>query len=104
MATIIAVYAFYFWVGVNGTVQFSILVLLFPLLVLLARRLRDMGRPPALVFAPLLLLLAAFAVQYDYVSLGGIDTAVVWLALLVTAVLIGWGAATNGKTAAPASS
>ncbi|MGA0934371.1 MAG: hypothetical protein ACO3R5_04460 [Pseudohongiellaceae bacterium] len=104
MATIIAVYAFYFWVGVNGTVQFSILVLLFPLLVLLARRLRDMGRPPALGFAPLLLLLAAFAVQYDYVSLGGIDTAVVWLALLVTAVLIGWGAATNGKTAAPASS
>lgn len=102
MATIIAVYAFYFWVGVNGTVQFSILVLLFPLGVLMARRLRDMARPATLVFAALVPLVLAFFVHFEYFSLGAaLNTAITWLALILSMAMIGWGAASESGMPAP---
>ena len=102
LVTIIAVYAFYYWVGVFGTVQFSILFLLFPALVLLARRLRDMGKSPALVFVALIPLLVAFGVTFNYFSLGGLDIIISWISLAVTAALMAWGCAGQNNSAATA--
>lgn len=92
LVMILAVFAFYNYIGLVGTSQFSVLILLYPMFTLLAQRLRDMGHNPWLLMAPLALMLLTFGVYFDYFSLGGgIDNAVTWIALLVTSGFLIWG-------------
>jgi uncharacterized membrane protein YhaH (DUF805 family) len=84
------------------TADFCILVLVYPLFTVLIRRFRDMGQHPWLLSAPLLLVLLYFDVKLGYLDLGETGTpTTMWLALVVTAVFIAWGAAGNGRRSAP---
>lgn len=92
MITVLAVTAFYAFVVTGRTAQFCNLVLLYPTFVLLARRLQDMGYSAWLVLAPLVLMLATYAIQLGYISLGAaIDGALPWAAYAVTAAFLLWG-------------
>lgn len=62
--------AFYAWFVRNRTGTFCQLVLLYPALVLLARRLRDMRQPLWLLAVPGVLMVAAFAIWLQYLHLG----------------------------------
>lgn len=76
--------------GRTGT--FCLLVLLYPGLMLHARRLRDMGRSAWLLVVPAVLLLAAFAIWLKYASFGGsLDGSVPLVALVVAAAFALWG-------------
>ena len=98
MATVIAVMAFYAFVVSGRTAQFCMVVLLYPAFVLLARRLRDMGYTAWLVLAPLVLVLAAYAIQLGYFSMGdAIDAALPWAALVFSTALILWACLSRAK-------
>ena len=79
--------------------MWCLLVLLYPGIVLHARRLHDMGRAAWLLVAPGVLMLAAFAIWLHYISLGAqLDAALPMVALVVTAGFAAWGCV--GKTRA----
>ena len=99
LLTILAVFAFYNYIGLVGTSQFSVLILLYPMFTLLAQRLRDMGHNPWLLIVSLVLMLLTFGVYFDYFSLGAdLDGAVTWIALIVTTAFLLWGCLGPGKT------
>ena len=103
MITVLAIMAFYGYFVPGRSGDFSMLVLVYPLFILLIRRFRDMGHSPWWTFAPLLLVLFAFDVQLEYFSLGEIgDGLINWLATIGTAAVVLWGSVDSGPEAATA--
>jgi uncharacterized membrane protein YhaH (DUF805 family) len=92
LLVLVAVVLFFAFVVKGRTATFCMLVLMYPGLILHARRLHDMGRSAWLLAAPALLLLAAFVVWFKYASFGtSADTALPMAALLVAATFALWG-------------
>lgn len=93
LLVLVAVVLFYALLVTGRTATFCVLVLMYPGLVLHARRLHDMGRSAWLLILPGLLLLAAFAIWLGYASFGArLDAALPLVALLVAAAFALWGA------------
>lgn len=99
MVTVLVTIAFYAYFVGGGSGIFSMLVLLYPLFTLLIRRFRDMGQHPWLLFVPVILMLIYFDIWLGYFSTEGLDGAVTWLALIVTAVFVVWGSVGSSKYA-----
>jgi uncharacterized membrane protein YhaH (DUF805 family) len=92
LITLLAVVAFYALLVGGRTGQWSLSVLLFPAIILHARRLHDMGHTAWLLLAPAVLMVATFAIWLGIVSLGAqLDTAVPLTALAVSAGFALWG-------------
>lgn len=101
LITLLAVVAFYQFLVTGRTAQFCLLVLVFPGVILHARRLHDMGRAAWLLFVPAVLMVAAFAIWLKYVSLGAqLDTAVPLAALVVSVGFALWGCMARGQAEA----
>jgi uncharacterized membrane protein YhaH (DUF805 family) len=84
--------AFYAFLVTGRTAQFCLLVLLYPGIVLHARRLHDMGRSAWPLFIPGALMVVAFAIWLHYVSLGvRFDAVLPMIALVVVAGFAAWG-------------
>jgi uncharacterized membrane protein YhaH (DUF805 family) len=85
---------------VTGRVgQWSLLMLLFPAIVLHARRLHDMGRTAWLLLIPVALI--AGSIWLRMVSNGSqIEVAVTMTALVVAAAVMLWGLIGKGEAAA----
>jgi uncharacterized membrane protein YhaH (DUF805 family) len=99
MITVIAAIAFFALLVPSLLAIWVIFTLLYPAFVLLTRRVRDMGMPGWLVLAPLVLMLATFADQLGYVSLGDSPAAVLkWFAYAVFAVFILWSGVSPSKS------
>jgi uncharacterized membrane protein YhaH (DUF805 family) len=93
LIVLIAVILFYAFLVKGRTATFCMLVLVYPGLMLHARRLHDMGRSAWLLAVPTLPLLLAFAIWLKYASFGErIDTTLPMIALLVAAAFALWGA------------
>lgn len=98
LVTVLAALAFYSYFIPGRTSDFCQFVLMYPLFILMIRRVRDMGYNPWIVSAPLLLVLLAFDVQLDYFTLEETGDGIIgWLALVGTAIFIGWGLAGNSS-------
>lgn len=92
LVTLALVIAFFAYLVLGRTGQFCMLVLMYPLYVLLARRMQDMGQSAWLLLVPLAVTLVAFASKLHYVSLGGtLDGTINWIALAVAAAFALWG-------------
>ena len=92
LITLLAVVAFYAYLVGGRTGQWSLAVLLFPAIILHARRLHDMGHTAWLLLAPAVLMIAAFAIWLHLFSLGAqLDAAVPLIALAVSAAFALWG-------------
>jgi uncharacterized membrane protein YphA (DoxX/SURF4 family) len=101
LATVLAGIVF-FWYFVPGrTGEFCMLMLLYPLFVVLAQRLEDMGMSATLLFAPAAMMLLTFAIRLDYANLDPLlTTGVPTLALLVTAAFAVWGGVAKSQAGA----
>jgi uncharacterized membrane protein YhaH (DUF805 family) len=100
LLVLLAVVLFFAFLVKGRTSMFCLLVLMYPGLVLHARRLRDMGRSAWLLALPAVLLLCAFAIWLKYASFGGqIDNSLPMIAQLVAAAFSLWGAV--GKSRVP---
>lgn len=98
LLTLLAVVVFYVFMVKGRTAQWCLLVLLFPAIVLHARRLHDMGKSAWLLLAPAALMVAAFAKWLDIASLGArFDTVVPLAALAVSAGFAVWGCIGKGQ-------
>lgn len=103
LITLLAVVAFYLFLVKGRTSQWCMLVLLFPAIILHARRLHDMGRNAWLLLAPAALMFVAFAIWLGYAKLGAqLDTALPLIALAVAAVFALWGCMGRGQQAGTA--
>ncbi len=92
LLTLAAVTVFYYIEVKGRSGQWSMMVLLFPGIILHARRLRDMGYSAWLLLVPGLLMIAAFAIWLQIVDLGAQwDSAVPPIALAVCAAFALWG-------------
>lgn len=101
LITLVLVIVFYAYLVTGRTAEWCLLVLLFPGLVLHARRLHDMGHSAWLLSVPAVLMVAAFAVWLHIVSLGGrLDPAVPVVALVVSAGFALWGCIGKGQAEA----
>jgi uncharacterized membrane protein YhaH (DUF805 family) len=101
LLTLAAVVAFYAYLVTGLTAHWCLLMLLFPAVVLHARRLHDMGRTAWLLMAPTALALAAFAVWLHLATFGAqLDAALTWAALIVGAAFALWGCLGNGQSEA----
>ena len=99
LIVVVVATAFFGYFVTGRTAHFCMLVLMYPTFVLLARRLRDMGRASWLLLPPLVLTLAAFATTLDYLSLGSVDSLLPWLALAATGGMALWGCLPGKPTA-----
>ena len=96
-----AVLAFYAFFVTGRTAHFCMLVLLYPAIVLHARRLHDMGQTAWLLAAPAVLAVGAFAIKLKYLSLGAqFDAGAPYGALAVWAVFSLWGCLGKGQAEA----
>ena len=94
LVTVLASIAFFAYVVPGRTSQFCMWVLMYPLFVLLARRLHDMSKPAWLLLVPLALTFIAFANKLGYLPLGDALKGIVgWVAVVATGVFVLWGAA-----------
>jgi uncharacterized membrane protein YhaH (DUF805 family) len=92
---------FYAHTGPNAYAPWNLLVLLFPAVVLHARRLHDMGHSGWLLLAPALLTVAAMAIWARLINLDAqLDFAVPLAAVIVFAGFAVWGCLANGQTEA----
>jgi uncharacterized membrane protein YhaH (DUF805 family) len=92
LITLLVVVAFYALLVTGRTAHWSLAVLLFPAVILLARRLHDMGHTAWMLVAPATLMVVAFAIWLDIVSLGAsFDGIVPLIALAVSAGFALWG-------------
>jgi uncharacterized membrane protein YhaH (DUF805 family) len=99
LITLVAVVVFYMYLVGGRTAQWSLLVLLFPAFVLHARRLHDMGRSAWLLLVPTALMVAAFAIWLQIISLGTqLNAAVPPIALAASAGFALWGCIGSGTT------
>lgn len=98
LLVLVALVLFFAFVVKGRTATFCMLVLMYPGLVLHARRLHDMKRSAWLLVVPALLLLAAFTIWLKYASFGGSADSVLPLAALVVAAAFAlWGAVSPGR-------
>jgi hypothetical protein len=101
VALLVTIVFFDYLVG-GRTADFCMLVLMYPLFTLLIRRFRDMGQHVWLLSAPLLLVLLHFDVRLGYLNLGETGSAItLWVALVITAAFIAWGAVGNSRRSPP---
>ena len=101
LITLLAVVVFYAFLVTGRTAQWCLLVLMFPALILHARRLHDMGHSAWLLLIPGLLMVAAFAIWLHIVSLGAqFEAAVPLTALAVSAGFALWGCIGSGQAEA----
>ncbi len=101
LITLLAVVAFYALLVKGRTAQWSMLVLLFPAVILHVRRMHDMGRTAWLLLAPALLMVAAFAIWLRVASFGAqLDAFVPLIALAVSAGFAIWGCIAKGQSEA----
>ena len=99
LITLVAAVAFYAYFVKGRTGQWSMLVLVFPFLVLHARRLHDMGHTAWLLLAPGLLVITTFAIWLRFVDLGAqLNAAVPMAALAVSIGFALWGCMAKGQT------
>jgi uncharacterized membrane protein YhaH (DUF805 family) len=99
LITLLAVFAFYYFLVPGRNSQWVQLVLLYPGVVLLARRLHDMGQTAWLLVVPAALILVnAWLYLFNPgVSSKGIVTAA---AVVVSAAFIVWGLVGKGQAEA----
>lgn len=90
LVILLAAAAFYYFLVFGRTGQFALLMLLYPALVLHARRLHAMGKSAWLVLIPGALLAIA-AWLHLYPLAGAPMSAVTWAAVAVSALFILWG-------------
>jgi uncharacterized membrane protein YhaH (DUF805 family) len=101
LITLLAVLAFYAFRVTGLTAHWCMLMLVFPTVVVHARRLHDMGRSAWPLLVPTVLTLAAFAVWLHLLSFGPrLDSALPPAALAVSAAFALWGCLGRGQTAA----
>ena len=101
LITLVAVAAFYAFLVKGATAHWAMLVLVFPGVILHARRLHDMGRSAWPVLVPAVLMVVAFANWLHLISLGSpLATAVAVAALAVCAAFALWGCIGNGQAEA----
>jgi len=98
LLVILAAIAFFAYLVTGRTAHFCMLVLMYPLFVLLARRIRDMGYSTAMLLPAMLIVLAGFGVVLGYFSLGSIDAILPWAGLVVTGAMAGWGCYGNSQS------
>ena len=90
LITLGAAFAFYYFLVAGRTSEWCQLTLLFPAVVLHARRLRDMGQTAWLVVVPAALLIATS--WFHLFNPGGQgENIVAWAALIVSAAFVLWG-------------
>lgn len=88
---LLAAVAFYYFLVPGRTGQFALLMLLYPALVLLARRLHGMGKPGWLALLPGVLLAAtAWLHLYDAGASANVVSFVTGAAIGLSAVFIAW--------------
>jgi uncharacterized membrane protein YhaH (DUF805 family) len=97
LVVLLAVYAFYHFLVPGRNSQWVQLTLVFPAIVLLARRVRDMGVTGWLVIVPAALVLAT-AYLYLYLPEADYKGTVALAAIVVSAAFMVWGLL--GKTRA----
>lgn len=90
LITVLAAFAFYYFLVPGRNSQWVQLVLLFPAVVLHARRLHDMGRAAWPVLVPAALIVAT-AWLYLFVPAAEVKGIVAVAALIVSAGFIVWG-------------
>ncbi|MEJ0038114.1 MAG: DUF805 domain-containing protein [Gammaproteobacteria bacterium] len=101
LITLLAVVAFYRFLVGGRTGEWCLVVLLFPAIILHARRLHDMGHSAWLLLAPAILMVVAFAIWLRIVSLGApLDAAVPLIAQAVSAGFAIWGCIGKGQAEA----
>jgi uncharacterized membrane protein YhaH (DUF805 family)/uncharacterized membrane protein YphA (DoxX/SURF4 family) len=101
LVTLLVVAAFYTFVVKGLTAHWCLLMLVFPGIVLHARRLHDMGHNAWLVLVPAVLTVAAFAEWLHLVSVSPpLNTALPWAAAVVTAGFTLWGCVGSGQAEA----
>ena len=101
LVTLLAAAAFYTFLVKGLTAHWCLLMLLFPAIILHARRLHDMGRSAWLLVVPAVLTLGAFAIWLRLTSFGAaFDTAVTVAAFVVFAGFALWGCVGGGQAAA----
>jgi uncharacterized membrane protein YhaH (DUF805 family) len=99
LITLLAVVAFYAYLVTGRTAQFCLLTLLFPAIILHARRLHDMGHSAWLLLVPGLLMVATFAIWLRYVSVSAqLEATVPLIALVVAAGFALWGCIGKGQS------
>ena len=101
LITLLAVVAFYVFLVKGLTALWCLVVLLFPAVILHARRLHDMGHTAWSLLAPAILMVVAFGIWLRLVSLGAqLDAAVPLTALAVSAGFAFWGCIGSGQAEA----
>jgi uncharacterized membrane protein YhaH (DUF805 family) len=101
LVTLLAVVAFYAFLVTGRTAQWCLVVVLFPAIILHARRLHDMGYTAWLLLAPGVLMLGAFAIWLGVFSFGAqLDSSVPLIALAVSAGFALWGCVGRGRAGA----
>jgi uncharacterized membrane protein YhaH (DUF805 family) len=92
LLTLLVAVWFYAHVVTGRTATYCMLVLMIPGAILLAGRLRDMGRSASLLILPASLLLVTFGIWLKLVEpVGWMGHAVPGTALVVTAAIAAWG-------------
>ena len=96
LVTLLAALLFYYMLVFGPSGRIGMLVMLYPAVVLQARRLRDMGQPVWLLVAPVALLIAAF-----WLRTVGADAHTQSMVQLAALVVCGgfavWGLAAKGR-------
>jgi len=101
LITLLAVVVFYAFLVTGRTAQWCLLVLLFPAVILHARRLHDMGYTAWLLLVPAILTVIAFAIWLRLVSLGTqFDNLVPLAAFVVFTGFALWGCVGKGQRGA----
>src|SRR5215471_13344443 len=90
LITVLAAFAFYYFLVPGRNSQWVQLTLLYPAIVLLARRLHDMGRTAWLLVVPAGLIIAT-AWLYLYIPGAEAKGMVKLAAVIVSAAVIVWG-------------
>jgi len=96
LITLLAAFAFYYVLVPGRNSQWVQLTLLFPAIVLHARRLHDMGRSAWPLLVPAALIVATFWL-YLYVPGAQAKGTVAVAALIASAGFIGWGLVGKGQ-------
>jgi uncharacterized membrane protein YhaH (DUF805 family) len=94
--TLLAAFAFYYFLVPGLTSHWCQLILLFPAVVLHARRLHDMGRTAWLLIVPAALIIATFWLKIDSPGTQ-VQTIVAWAAIIVSAGFVVWGLAGKSR-------
>jgi len=99
--TLVAVIVFYAYLVTGRSGEWSLLMLVFPGVILLARRLHDMGRSAWPLVAPAVLTVAAFAIWLRLLSFGAaLNTVIPWAAFVLSAGFALWGCLGSGQAEA----